>query len=193
MLLRSSLAAVDLGGVLEKLETDPQLDNSFASEGDLRRVHVTGAYVSTHPFWIDQPAAKGGHPGNPNPGKQGILAVHARNEQVPCTVIRKVALPADRKSTLRIVVSGDPYELPGQSDFLLQAGVHDGQEIRWFPEEVVDAGNPPSESNWKSLEYSLDEFAGKTVGLVVRISYGGPRSPGMNEEAFLDEMSVVSP
>jgi len=191
-LLRSSQQPLDLGSVFEKMPVDPQMENTFASQQDMDRVKITGCYVGTHPFWIDRPQPKGGHPGNPNPGKQGILALHAAGPETPCLVMRKVALPAGKASLLRIVVSGDPYEMPGQSDFLLQAGVQVGKETKWFKEEVIDAGTPPSEENWKTLQYDLAPYAGKDVGIVVKISYGG-RNAVMNEEAFVDEVSVVTP
>jgi hypothetical protein len=35
-------------------------------------------------------------------------------------------------------------------------------------------------------------LAGKTVGIVLKISYGGPKSAKMNEEGFLDELSVMA-
>ena len=136
------------------------------------------------------PEAKGGHPGNPNPGKRGILAVHAQRETVPCFIVRKVALPADTPCGLRLVVSGDPYEQPGKSDFVLTAGVHDGQTLNWFPPETIDAGQVPAEKNWRTLEYPLKPYAGKTVSLVVKVAYGGPLGV-CNEEAFFDEISVV--
>ena len=107
---------------------------------DLERVKIAGCYVGTHPFWIDTPEAKGGHPGNPNPGRHGILAVHAQGETAPALIVRKVLLPEGKPSVLRLVVSGDPYEAPGKSDFLLDVGVHDGKKIHWFATETVDAG-----------------------------------------------------
>jgi len=181
---------VDLGSMLAALEVDPKLENDFGAGGDVERVRVLDAYPRTHPFWIDRPQPKGGHPGNPNPGKQGILAVHAKDSEAPCFVLRKVALPEEKGWVLRVTVSGDPYEAPGKSDFLLAAGIHDGKEMKWLGEEVIDAGSPPSEKNWRTLRYPLDAFAGKTVGIVLRVSYGGPNGV-TNEEAFFDEISVV--
>jgi len=180
----------DLHGALEKLATDPRLDNDFAAAADMDRVAVLQAYAGTHPFWIDEPQPRGGHPGQPNPGKRGILAVHPEGEHAPCFILRKVTLPADRPSKLRLVVSGDPYEIPGKSDFILRAGVHDGKDVRWFKEEVIDAGSPPSEKNWRTLEYPLSGYTGKVVGIVVKVAYGGPFKIA-NEEAFFDEISVV--
>ena len=55
---------------------------------------------------------------------------------------------------------------------------------------MVDAGTPPSVDNWLTLEYPLTDYAGKTVGIVVTVSYGG-EVKALNEEAFFDEISVV--
>ena len=194
-LLQSSVDRVtpkDLKLTLDKLKTDSEPANTFSGKNDLKRVAIRGCWRGTHPFWIDRPKARGGHPGNPNPGRSGILAVHAAGPGMPAYVMRKVALPAGKPSKLRIVASGDPYELPGKSDFVLRAGVYDGKELRWMKPHVIEAGKPPSKENWQVLEFPLEGLAGKTVGLVVEVSYGGPKSPAMNEEAFFDEISVVT-
>jgi len=189
-ILRSSRKVADVGAILRDMEADANLANTFESAEDLERVRVHDAYAGTHPFRIDEPAAAGGHPGNPNPGRRGILAVHSASARVPCLVVRKVAFPEKGQPVLRIVTSGDPYEFPGRSDFVLQAGVHDNGTTTWFNEEVIDAGSPPAATNWRTLEYPLGKRAGRTVGIVVKVSYGGPK--GMqNEEAFFDEISVV--
>ena len=181
----------DLAAILEKLPVDPQLANTFSTAEDLQRVVLLQTYPKTHPFWIDEPQPRGGHPGQPNPGRRGILAVHAEDADAPAYILRKVTLP---KGTplLRLVVSGDPYEAPGKSDFLLRAGVLADGKLHWFKEEVIDAGSPPSPANWRTLEYPLGEYAGKTVGLMVKVAYGGPKGV-MNEEAFLDEITVTGP
>jgi hypothetical protein len=189
-MLHSNQEAADLDKLLPSARLDDRLTNTFDTREDLDRCGIVGCFAGTHPFWIDMPTAKGGHPGNPNPGRRGILAVHAQSDTVPCFIVRKVALPADAPCGLRLVVSGDPYEQPGKSDFVLTAGVHDGQMSHWFPPETIEAGQSPSEKNWRTLEYPLKPYAGKTVGLVVKIAYGGPFGV-FDEEAFFDEISVV--
>ena len=185
-------AGAELEKLFESLPTDGELVNQFSSRDDLARVAVVDAYKDTHPFWIDQPAASGGHPGNPNPGRQGILAVHPEDGGTPCVVVRKVALPPRSRCKLRVVVSGDPFEAPGRSDFLLRAGIHVDGRTHWFQKETVDAGTPPSAGNWRTFQYDLRRYAGKTVAIAVMVSYGGEKAFGMNEEAFFDEISVVS-
>jgi hypothetical protein len=188
-MLHSNLADADVNQLIGTAQLDGQLANTFDSAQDLDRLVIAGCYEATHPFWIGEPTRTGGHPGNPNPGKRGILAVHARGPASPCHVVRKVALPAEQPCVLRLVVSGDPYELPGESDFVLEVGIHDGQQVRWFPPKTVEAGQPASEENWRTIEYGLEEYSGATVSIIVKVSYGG-KNAAMNEEAFFDEISV---
>lgn len=189
-MLRSVSDPPGMRSALSRMPVDENLVNRFDTEADLERVSIQNTYADTHPFWIDRPKPEGGHPGNPNPGRQGILAVHAKGPGQPCTIVRRVALPAQGESKLRIVVSGDPFEAPGKSDFVLQAGIFDGQHIDWFNDETIDAGTPPSPDNWRTLEYPLKDYAGKTAAIVVKVSYGG-MVPVMNEEAFFDEITVI--
>jgi hypothetical protein len=189
-MLHPNLEAVDLDKLLQSARLDDRLPNTFDTREDTDRCEIAGCYVGTHPFWIDVPATKGGHPGNTSPGRRGILAVHAQSETVPCFIVRKVALSANTPCSLRLVVSGDPYEQPGKSDFVLTAGVHDGQAVHWFASVTVQAGQPPADKNWQTLEYSLNPYAGRTVGLVAKVAYGGPHGV-CNEEAFFDEISVI--
>ena len=80
---------------------------------------------------------------------------------------------------------------PAKSDFLLQAGIFEGGQIKWFDPQVIDAGTPPTVDNWQTLEYPLTEYTGKTVGIIIKVSYGG-KIAALNEEAFFDEISVVA-
>jgi hypothetical protein len=179
--------------LLETFQTmtaDANLVNTFDTRVDIERVRVLDCYEGTHPLWIDQPAATGGHPGNPNPGRSGILGLHALSRIDACYALRKVVIPDEEGPFLALSVSGDPYEIPGGSDFLLQAGVIADEKIEWFDPMVVGSGSTPSEQNWKDLKYPLDAYRGKEVGLVVKIAGGGRLSKWINEEAFLDEFSV---
>lgn len=106
-------------------------------------------------------------------------------------IARRVRLPVADSVGLRVVVSGDPHEAPGRSDFLLRVGVLEDGQARWLLEEAIDAGDSASEGNWRALRCDLSEYAGRTATLLVCVSYGGPKSRGMNEEAFFDEISVV--
>ncbi|HRZ36646.1 MAG TPA: DUF2961 domain-containing protein [Candidatus Paceibacterota bacterium] len=190
-MLHPNLDPTNLDQVMRSTPLDPRLANRFDRREDLDRCRIVGCYAGTHPFWIDVPEAKGGHPGNPNPGRRGILAVHAQSETVSCHIVRKVALPAETACELRLSVSGDPYEHPGKSDFLMAVGVHDGETLTWFATETINPGSQPADENWRTRTYALRAYAGKTVCLVVKAAYGGPLGI-CNEEAFFDEISVIA-
>lgn len=189
-LLRSSRKTVDFGDSFKDMPTDSNLSLELTEKKDMKRVAIVGCYADTHPFWIDQPKPQGGHPGQPNPGRQGILAVHPRDQRTPCGILRKVALPKADRLTLEVSASGDPYELPGQSDFILQLGVFDGKETTWFEKHTVDAGDKPASNNWNTIGQDLTPYAGTTAGIIVKISAGGPKHGWANEEAFIDAINI---
>ncbi len=86
-------------------------------------------------------------------------------------------------------MSGDPYEAPGKSDFLMDVGVHDGQVVYWWPTVIVTPDDALWESGWQIREYPLAPYAGKTITVIVKVSYGGPHGV-CNEEAFFDEIGI---
>jgi len=173
------------------IEVDPRLINTFSGPEDMKRVTIRNTFTDTYPLHIDKPEPKGGHPGNPNPGRTGVVAVHPKDVFNPCVILRKVAIPVRGSCSLRVVTSGDPYEAAHNCDFILQAGIHDGKEIAWFDKEVIESGVEPSEDNWRTLEYSLKEYSGKTVTIIITVASGGPNGHWANEEAFFDEISVI--
>lgn len=180
----------ELAAMLQALPTPERSSLSFDTAADLDLARVLGSYPETHPFWLDEPQPRGGHPGNPNPGRRGIVGMHAASQVVPTQMLLRLRSPEGGPARLRIVVSGDPYEAPGRSEFALRAGVRLEGGMAWLGSEIVDAGDPPSEANWRTLEYALPEGIGEDVGVVVEVGYGGPNA-AMNEEAFLDEVSLV--
>ncbi len=192
--LRGNLLPLTDGDLLARLAAMPVDDrpgNTFDAEPDIARARVLNAYRNTHPFWIDEPQPIGGHPGNPNPGRQGILAVHAAGVATPAYVLLKLPIPDGDAPRLRVVVSGDPYETPGIGDFVLRAGVAVDDALQWLGERIVAAGDPPSETNWQTIDLELPDLALDQLGVVLEVAYGGA-TPGVNEEAFLDEISIVT-
>jgi hypothetical protein len=183
-------SAANLDALVKVAPEDAELALTFDREEDLARVAIADCWPETHPLWIDVPQAKGGHPGNPNPGRRGVLGVHPASAAAPATVVRKVALPGDFQGNLRLAVSGDPYEGPGKSDFVLRVGIYGDAKVSWLAEEVVSAGDRPDAGNWRELLLPLRDVAGKTVAIVVQVAYGGPHGV-FNEEAFFDEISIV--
>ena len=183
-------AQVDLEKALGEMKMDDNLENEFATRSDMERVRVLDTYEGTHPAWIDEPAARSGHPGNPNPGRKGMLALHPQSQIDACYALRKVRIPDEGKPVLALSVSGDPYEIRDGSDFVLQAGVLEGGNVTWFEPRIVTAGPTAAENEWVDLRYSLEAYHGKEVGLLVKVGAGGKRGTWRNEEAFLDDFSV---
>jgi len=181
-----------------EMDVDPVLINRISTLEDMERFCITGAYPGTHPFFIDTPKSPEearkrnvwGHPGDPSPGRNGIVAVHPQNLETPCLLIRKVKLP-ESSSYLHIVMSGDPYEveMPGQRDVVLRIGVYDGSSTKWLDEKLIIPG-PATKEGWYTFGYDLSGFAGKKVALVVETAAGGVNH-WFNEEAFYDEISVI--
>jgi len=66
LLVRPGAESSALEALLKAGKVDDQLANTFAAGEDLARVQIAGAYKGTHPFWIDKPQEKGGHPGAEN-------------------------------------------------------------------------------------------------------------------------------
>ena len=175
---------------LKSIKTDPKLENTFESKNDVSRLYIIDS-PDTHPIWIDYPREVGGNPGNPNPGKRGIVGIHPLDSSSPCYVVRKVAIPKEQRYNLHIVVSGDPYESPANSDFRLQIGLWSQNNMKWLSPQIVKAGQEPNEENWKALQYSLSDYSGQTIGIIVQVSAGGPDALWFNEEAFFDTISVT--
>ncbi len=185
------------------MNVDPNPVNPISSEKDMKRIRIIGAYPGTHPFFIDQPhpitwkPADNGHIGQPNPGRYGIVAVHPASLETPCLLFRKVKIPAVDKPVLHLVVSGDPYgprgpRWEGEDDFVIRVGIFDGRSTAWLDRQILEPGDKPDVKNWHLLDYELSAYKGKTILIVVEIPAGGKNNQWFNEEAFFDEISVIT-
>jgi hypothetical protein len=185
------------------MDIDPDPVNTISSEKDIRRINIIGAYPGTHPFYIDQPHAitwqpgDNGHIGQPNPGRSGIVAVHPASLETPCLLMRKIKIPEGVKPFLRLVVSGDPYgprgpRWVGEDDFVIRVGIFDGRSTAWLDRQILQPGDNPDPANWHLLDYELSAYKGKTVLIVVEIPAGGKNNQWFNEEAFFDEISLIT-
>jgi len=162
--------------------------NRLDTEKDFLRLTILDPSTSGNdrPRWIDRPARR---KFNPNPGRQGIVAVHPRSRDVPCVIRREVEVPNDGRPSLRVVASADPWS--GEVDFVLRAGVDDGESAEWFDAEVVSSGAAPSPKGWKTFDYDLSNYAGKTATVLIEVACGG-KNAWNNERAFFDEISVIT-
>ena len=77
---------------------------------------------------------------------------HPLNENVACVLSREVAVPANGKTMLKLVVGRDT-----RGDFTLQVKAGGEQLL----EEKI--GPHPSAEIWHDFEVDLSKFAGKTV------------------------------
>jgi len=87
-------------------------------------------------------------------GKENVLVTHPMSEATPCTLSRKVDLPADKKTALRLVVG---HHANGDWQLIVKA---DEKEML---SEVI--GKDTAENGWKELSVDLSPLAGKTVAL----------------------------
>ncbi len=188
--------------VFRNLDVDDELTNKISTKKDMNRITIIGSYPKTHPFFIDKPKkaiwtpGDNGHIGQPNPGRTGIAAVHPQDLETPCLLIRKVKIPQNQTSFLRVVVSGDPYgptgpRWEGQNDFVLRVGVCNGNSIDWLDKRFVEPGDEPSPENWHRFDYNMDKYRGEVVAIVAEVSAGGKNNHWFNEEAFFDELSII--
>ena len=54
----------------------------------------------------------------------------------------------------------------------------------------ITVGPTPSKDGWKTFEYDLTEYAGRTVEILVKAGCGG-KHPWNNDRAYFDEISVI--
>jgi hypothetical protein len=173
--------------VFRTAESGAQLSNAFDSEADLARVKITGYRAFSEPRWIKQAGAEGER--SPLPGKQGILAMRPAWPHLPAEAERKVEVPAaDKKPSLRIVVSADPND--GGLTCLVQAGVCvDGRNVEWFKEELLSGKT----DGWKTFDYDLTKYAGQCVAIKVRCGAGNRGSAWKDHNwGYFDEISVIA-
>jgi len=85
-------------------------------------------------------------------GKKNVFMTHPLDRQTGCTLIKKVALPADKKTVLRLVVAHDPR---GDWTLIVKA---DGKP---FLKQPVNAQTAPG--GWAELRVDLGKLAGKEV------------------------------
>jgi len=87
-------------------------------------------------------------------GKKKVLVTHPLNRETGCTLSRKVQVPADKKTTLRLVVGHDP-----QGDWTLIVKAN-GKEL--FKKSV---GRDTATNGWMEVSVDLSAYGGKEVVL----------------------------
>jgi len=90
-------------------------------------------------------------------GRKNVLVTHPQDDETGCVLSRKIQLPADPPSRLRLTVAHDPR---GDFELIVRAN---GQELLRKPVNRQTATDDP----WLTQEVDLSAFAGKTVKLEV--------------------------
>ena len=87
-------------------------------------------------------------------GKKDVLLTHPFDQQIGCVLSQTVDLPADKKSTLTLVVGNDH-----RGDWLLIVRANDDELLR------KTIGPDTTEDGWTTVEIDLSKYAGKEVKL----------------------------
>lgn len=87
-------------------------------------------------------------------GKKNVLVTHPLNRDTGCVLGKKVEVPADKKTSLRLVVGHDPK---GDWTLIVKA---DGKELL-----KKTVGKDIAEKGWMDVSVDLSEYAGKTIAL----------------------------
>jgi hypothetical protein len=87
-------------------------------------------------------------------GKKNVLMTHPLNHTTGCVISRKVKLPANKKTVLRMTVGNDER---GDWDLIVKA---DGKKLL-----RKTVSNDTAPGGWMDVEIDLSEYAGKTVEL----------------------------
>jgi hypothetical protein len=112
-------------------------------------------------------------------GKNNVLVTHPLDENTGCVLSKKVKLPTDKKTTLRLVVGHDPQ---GDFDLIVRGN---GQELLRKSVSKANATSDP----WLVQEVDLARFAGKKA---VKIDLINQPSGWSFEAAYWAEIAVVS-
>ncbi len=110
-------------------------------------------------------------------GRQNVLATHPLDRSTGCVLSKQVAVPAGKKTTLKVVVGHDPQ---GDFDLVVRA---DGKELLC---KAVSAKT--AIGHWLSQEIDLSTFAGKTI----KLDLVNQPSGWSYEAAYWSEISITS-
>jgi hypothetical protein len=110
-------------------------------------------------------------------GKKNVLATHPLDRDTGCVLSKTIAIPAGKRTTLRLVVGHDPQ---GDFDLIVKA---DGKELLKKPVSAQTAT-----AHWLTETIDLSSFAGKSV----KLELVNQPSGWSYEAAYWAEISVKS-
>lgn len=143
--------------------------------------HVRTAVEKFAPGWEIANCGQEMEPGlrSEYAGKRNVLVTHPLDAQTGCVLSRKVIIPANRKTVLRIVVAHDSR---GDFDLIVRA---DGKELLRKPVNSQTATNDP----WLVQEVDLSSFAGKKA---LKLELVNQPSGWVYEAGYWAEISLLS-
>ena len=112
-------------------------------------------------------------------GKHNVLLTHPLDRETGCVLSRKVNIPTNRRTVLRIVVAHDSR---GDFDLIVRA---DGKELLRKPVNKENATNDP----WLVQEIDLSRFGGKKA---LKLEVVNQPSGWSYEAAYWAEIALVS-
>ena len=110
-------------------------------------------------------------------GKKNVLMTHPLNRQIACKLSREMAVPADKKTTLRLVVGHHPK---GDWTLLVYA---DGKKLVEQPISPKTATG-----GWAAFQVPLEDFAGESI----QLELVNQASDWMFEAGYWAEIAVES-
>ena len=87
-------------------------------------------------------------------GKKNVLVTHPLDQQTPCVLSKKVAIPAGKRTILRMIVGHDP-----RGDWMLIVKADDKKLFS------VAVSKDSTTDTWTNVDVDLTEFAGKEINL----------------------------
>jgi len=110
-------------------------------------------------------------------GRKKVLVTHPLDDYTPCVLSREVAIPADKKTTLKVVVGHHPQ---GDWELVVRA------DMRELKRQVV--GQQTATAGWLEVSVDLTEFAGRSVLLELYNQATGWH----NEGGYWSSITLVS-
>lgn len=118
------------------------------------RVDISAAVSKFAPGWMAKDCGSDMSPGiRDELGKKNVLVTHPLSEALPCVLGRRVDIPPDKKTTLRLVVGHHP-----EGDWLLIVTA-DRELVR----KVI--GKQTAPDGWTSIDVDLSSYAGRVITL----------------------------
>ncbi len=112
-------------------------------------------------------------------GRKNVFVTHPLDQSTGCVLSKRIKLPADKKTRLRLVVAHDPQ---GDFDLIVRAN---GKELLRKPVSKATATDDP----WLVQEVDLSAFAGRKAAKIELINQP---SGWAFEAAYWAEIAVVS-